>query len=389
MDHSPLPPSKEERYIYADSRDELSIWQESQVQKCLEKILTLSPFYKEMYDGLPLHQWQDFPTVDRTLISDHADHLHQHQPGLPETSLEFIETHLIPLLHITEKDKRRVALFLPGYKEIQHLHNGSIISFYDLSENWNTQLEALQTLHPDTIIAPPKLLQDLVQAQKDGVVKLSPKKLFVNSKNLTPLLTRTVEECFSVQVQQIYQTDEGLYGIACSHGTLHLTEGHFVIQKEYLDPAQKRFVPIVTNFSQCKKPLIRFRTNEIMTEKSELCPCGSLYTAIEGIEDRHDHLFYLPSNHSKTLTIIFPAFISRSITRTSEEIEDCYIVQHSPQTLEIALAVPASQRRIIENQVSDTMIKLCNQVDCLVPRIIYTSHSKELNNKRLKKIKTT
>ncbi len=97
---------------------------------------------------------------------------------------------------------------------------------------------------------------------------------------LDPLDEAILENQFQQKIYQLYQCTEGFLAATCSHGTLHLNEDIVLIEKEYIDKKEGRFMPIITDFRRVSQPIIRYRLNDILIEKKEPCSCGCLFTAI-------------------------------------------------------------------------------------------------------------
>jgi phenylacetate-coenzyme A ligase PaaK-like adenylate-forming protein len=51
-------------------RDRASLvkWQDKKVSRFLKEILAKSPFYRSYYQGLNIHDWQDFPIIDKAIL---------------------------------------------------------------------------------------------------------------------------------------------------------------------------------------------------------------------------------------------------------------------------------------------------------------------------------
>lgn len=184
---------------------------------------------------------------------------------------------------------------------------------------------------------------------------------------------------FGQIVHQVYQCTEGFLGITCKHGTLHLNEDLVAIQKEYLDLETKKFMPIITDFHRTTQPILRYRLDDILTERQTPCPCGSVMTAIEQIEGRRDDIFYFPHQTQNTLVPVFPDFIRRAIITASAVIQDYTVVQKSPQHLEIALKLPNEFATEIQDQVHHTLCKTLEQVGCQIPEIRYNDYQPPTN----------
>jgi len=120
----------------------------------------------------------------------------------------------------------------------------------------------------------------------------------------------------------------------CSHGVLHYNEDLVKIERKYLDKQKERYHPIITDFTRTTQPLIRYELNDIIVDKKEACPCGSIFQAIDHIEGRSDDLFYCINRNGQTVRI-FPDFIRRAIITADERILIYQVVQISPQELNI------------------------------------------------------
>jgi phenylacetate-CoA ligase len=84
-------------------------------------------------------------------------------------------------------------------------------------------------------------------------------------------------------------TEVGNYGIHCvfQDGAIHVNEAEFIF--ELLDPKTGDSVKgdgtgemVLTNLGRTSSPSIRFRTGDLVTVKSEKCPCGRAFRLLDG-----------------------------------------------------------------------------------------------------------
>ena len=70
---------------------------------------------------------------------------------------------------------------------------------------------------PDTIVAPPKVLRRLAESGR-----LTARHIFSGAEVLDPLDRAVIEAATGGTVREIYMATEGLLGVSCPLGTLHL-----------------------------------------------------------------------------------------------------------------------------------------------------------------------
>jgi putative adenylate-forming enzyme len=160
-----------------------------------------------------------------------------------------------------------------------------------------------------------------------------------------------------------------------------------VIQKEYLDKDLGKFIPIITDFSRTTQPIIRYRLNDILTEKKEPCPCGSVFTAIEKIEGRCDDIFYLPAIEGEKFIPVFPDFICRAVIYSSPEIEEYMAIQNNFDLIEILLKSSCEDKNLLTNLVQKSLTEVLEKLNCKIPAIKCNYDYDKLENPRDKKLK--
>lgn len=253
--------------------------------------------------------------------------------------------------------QQKIALFLRANSTLYEAVSSRNLSFayFDLLEDPSILKEKLNAFKPDVLVAPPSMLLMLVGS-------CYPNKVISVAEVLSPVDERQLESGFQQKIFQIYQCTEGFLGFTCSHGTLHLNEDLLIIEKEYIDSC--RFIPIITDLFRKTQPIIRYRLDDILTEKKTPCPCGCIFQSLERIEGRCDDLLYveLPNGEVKPL---FPDFVSRKIIATSENIQEYEVVQTQLNRWEIFLKLE------FRAAVTKSLHKLFMQMDCLFPELIF------------------
>jgi len=415
------------------SRDQLLQWQEKQIVRHIARVRALSAYYRELWQGLPDEQWRSFPVIDKSDMMTHFDRLNtigirkdeamnaafraeQTRDFRPEIGsvtvglssgtsgnrglflvsererLAWAGTVLAKLLPGAFARRERVAFFLRANSNLYQSVNQGRLQFvyFDLLAPADKLIARMNDYRPTVVVAPPSMLRIIGEAHRSGSMNVRPNRLISVAEVLDPLDRLYIEESFIRPVHQVYQCTEGFLAATCEHGTLHLNEDIVHIEKEVVDAELGKFVPIITDFSRITQPIIRYRLNDILTERRESCPCGSPYTAIESIDGRCDDLFYIPAADDPARFIpIFPDFISRTVIRASEHIEEYEVEQLAADHVRISLRVEAVYKQLTERTVEGMMQELCRQAGCVPIRIDFAPYANERGDRKLRRVRRT
>ena len=413
------------------SREELLRWQERQVREFLPEILSASPFYRRYYAGWDLQNWRDLPMIDKEMMMANFDQLNtvgikkseafsvaleaektrdfssrigditvglssgtSGNRGLflvsPQERCKWAGNILAKALPQSLIRRQRIAFFLRANSNLYKTINSQRIQFifFDLLTPLANHIERLNRYQPTILVAPASMLRLLAEASNADVLNIAPMKIISVAEVLDPLDEMYIRQVFGQIVHQFYQCTEGFLATTCAYGTLHLNEDIVAIQKEYLDREAGKFMPIITDFNRRTQPIIRYRLDDILTERQTPCPCGSVFTAIASIEGRRDDIFYLASSEGDRLVPVFPDFIRRGIIGASAEIREYTAVQTRIDAIELSLKVPPELTEEVRAQVRESLRSLFERLNCRVPDIYYqeyeigTQHQKKLRRVR-------
>lgn len=218
--------------------------------------------------------------------------------------------------------RRRVALALPGFSSLyKSASSGSRIrlAFFDLTLGVDAWREELVAFAPEVLVAPPKVLRRLAE---DGA--LGGVEPFSGAEVLDPLDREIIEAASGRRVREIYMATEGLFGVACRHGTLHLAED--VVRFEWEKaPGSDLVVPIVTDMVRRVQPMIRYRMNDLLELSSLPCPCGSAFQAVARIHGRMDDVFEFEAQRGRVT--VTPDVLRNAVVDSDARIRDYRIVQ--------------------------------------------------------------
>lgn len=169
---------------------------------------------------------------------------------------------------------RRVALCLraPG-----RLYEGGHVRFFPLADTGRAA--AIAAYDPQLLVAPPQVLLDLA-AQRAELPSL--RRLYYGAEPLNAVERAFITERLGHRPDPIYQATEGLIGMPCRLGTLHLNEDALIVERDPLEGG--RFRPVVTDLLRRTQLVVRLRLDDIL--KPTTCTCGSPLAAVGPVEGR-------------------------------------------------------------------------------------------------------
>ncbi len=236
--------------------------------------------------------------------------------------------------------RARIALILPLDTSLYDTARRSFLDFrfFDLKLGLEACAEAAAAFDPDTVIAPPKVLRLLAESSAP-FARL--RHIFSAAEVLDPLDRAVIERRFGVVIREIYMATEGLLGVACEHGTLHLSED--TMKFEFEPVADSDLVtPIITDFSRETQAIVRYRMNDLLRLSDKPCACGSPLQPVTQVEGRMDDLLQLPAADGG-LRLVTPDILRNAVVSADPRISDFRLAQTGRDTLVLSLldALPA------------------------------------------------
>lgn len=261
---------------------------------------------------------------------------------------------------------QRIALFLRASNTLYESVGSAAIRFryFDLYADMDRSILDLARFDPTILVAPPSVLRVIAQAAP----AIRPTRVYSVAEVLTDRDATHLARAFGQPViHQLYQCTEGFLGHTCAHGTLHLNEDVAHIEREYLD--EHRFVPVVTDFSRRAQPIVRYRLNDILVQRSTPCPCGSAFTALERIEGREDDTLLISG------TRVFADLVTRALI-AAPGFEQFRVRQLGPSLLEVQLDDLGA-----EPAVRSELARLWQLLELTPPREVYRQYDPGLDRK--------
>ena len=413
------------------SRAELLDWQAARVVQFLRRTLAHSPYHARRFAGRRLEDWPTLPVMDKAAMMAHFDELNtvgvkrdealavalraeatrDYAPVLrgmtvglssgtsgsrglfvvsPRERAQWagaVLARTLPggLLGILRRPAR-VAFFLRANSNLYTSVRSRLIRFeyFDLLDPLEQHVTGLNALAPTVLVAPPSLLRLLAEASR---LRIAPQKVIAVAEVLDPLDEAVIAARFGEPVHQVYQATEGFLAATCQHGTLHLNEDLVAVQREYLDEGARKFVPIVTDFHRTSQPIIRYRLDDVLTERAAPCPCGSVRLALESIEGRCDDLFYFPALEDPArLVPVFPDFIRRAVLAAEPAPGGYVAVQRALDRVEFSFTAAEADRAAITSSVQANVVALCARLGCAVPRLAFGPEPAREAGRKLKRV---
>jgi putative adenylate-forming enzyme len=262
--------------------------------------------------------------------------------------------------------RHRVALALPGFSTLyRSAERGRRISlrFFDLALGVDAWADALTEFAPDTIVAPPKVLRRLAETGRLGA-----RNIFSGAEVLDPLDRAAIEDATGAKVREIYMATEGLFGVGCRHGTLHLAED--AVRFEWVASGDSGLVtPLVTDFTRRTQIMARYRMNDLLELSDRPCPCGSPLQAVARIEGRHDDAFELRDGRG-AWRMITPDVLRNAVVDADRRITDFRIVQIGEDAVAVQLdpALPPES----DAAVTAALLALFERIGVVAPAVTVT-----------------
>ena len=213
-----------------------------------------------------------------------------------------------------------------------------------------------------------------------GILSISPVQIISYAEVLSPEVKQFLQESFHVQIHEVYKCSEGLMGVTCKYGNMHINEDVVL-----LEVVNKNGTPVpagtpgharVTDLVKRATPMIRYQLNDVLTLSPDKCPCGSHFRVIEQIQGRSDDMFLGKRIGIKKAQFIFADYIRRAIVSSSDHIREYRGVQISPT--EIALKIDllpeyntGQEKAHIESKVITKINQVFTKQSCEIPKITF------------------
>ncbi|MDB4917868.1 MAG: hypothetical protein JWM95_5512 [Gemmatimonadetes bacterium] len=238
--------------------------------------------------------------------------------------------------------------------------------FHDLTLPMDAHVRALNRRPPDVLVAPPTVLRQLADAVLGGTLQIVPQQVVSVAEVLEADDRLLIENAFRVPLQEIYQATEGFLGASCPAGRVHLNEELIHVEPEWLDAEQRRFRPVVTDFSRTTQLIVRYRLDDVLIDAGSPCACGRVTRSLEAVEGRADDVLWAARLGDGCDMPVFPDVVRRSMAQADAVMRDYRIEQHGDEwhvRLDAESDAALAVRRELEG--------LCRTLHVQAPRLVF------------------
>jgi phenylacetate-CoA ligase len=160
-------------------------------------------------------------------------------------------------------------------------------------------VEALNEFQPTYLQAYPSAAMWLVDEQRAGRLRISPRIVVTVAELRTAEMTQRLQDAFGVRPFNLYGSTEGLFGLECEHHQgIHLFEDTTLVENVDADgqpvpPGQPGARLLVTNLYNMVQPLLRLEVTDMVTLDPDPCSCGRMLARMKTISGRSDDVLSL------------------------------------------------------------------------------------------------
>jgi phenylacetate-coenzyme A ligase PaaK-like adenylate-forming protein len=355
-----------------------------------------SPFYRQYYRGLPLHQQIDLrslPTVDKRTVMENFDYIvtdrRLTRTALEdETALSGSGSHFLGQYRVLSTTgtsgvrgifvydrhawqivlantirwhrfaglrprlPRRLRICSIGADVAAHIsrsipESGDVGLFKLLTLSATQPLPdlvaALNRFRPDVLMPYPSIAALLAEQQLSGRLAIQPHAVLTHSEALSGEMRRRIAKAWRASVFDHYGLTEEPH-VACEcreHAGLHIFEDLSIVEVVDADGAP---VPsgtlgsryLLTNLYNRVQPLIRYEVTDLIATTDEPCACGRPFARIVKIGGRKEQMLLLRDSAGRQVAVP-PLTLSSCLDVMPELVE--YQLRHSGARIEV-LAVP-------------------------------------------------
>ncbi|GGL70768.1 coenzyme F390 synthetase [Deinococcus aerolatus] len=218
---------------------------------------------------------------------------------------------LLPAFPLGLLHRQRVAFVLRADGGLYRSVGSARLAFrfLDLLRPLDELAADLTAYAPTLLIGPPSVLRALLGA---GAVA-QPTRVVSVAEVLEDDDRAALERGFG-PVVQVYQATEGLLGLPCPHGHLHLNEGHVHFDFEPVggpgDGGHLR--PVLTDLRRTTQPMIRHRLDDLLV-LADRCSCGLASRRVLRVAGRQDDALSLPGGAGRVT--VWPDFLRGAMNR--------------------------------------------------------------------------
>ncbi|MFC2142068.1 phenylacetate--CoA ligase family protein [Acidobacteriota bacterium] len=242
----------------------------------------------------------------------------------------------------------------PPFWRIDRYSNELFLSNYHMSDHsLEYYLKRIKTFAPTLICAYPStlfLIAKYIIKHKFDIRMNSLRGLIANSETLYPFQRKIIEKAFGIQIYNLYGHFERVVKIAtCEFGTYHVFPDYGIT--EFIPVAgsksENTYELVGTGFINEVMPLVRYRTNDLVTLSDKECQCGRNFVCVDSIMGRSNDVILNPEGR------VIPMI--DSVFNDIEHVKMAQVRQKSLNNLEILVVVEPGFDKNDEDKIASNL----------------------------------
>ena len=295
---------------------------------------------------------------------------------------------LVRVLRLNPFRRERIAFVFRTNSNLYQAVNAGFVrmQFFPLDLDSPNALKTLNQFAPTILVAQPSALLRITQHGEQNRLIIKPKRVISVAEVLDDRTREYLTTSFGTIIHQVYQCMEGFLAATCPIGTLHVNEDLLHWEKRYLDSEQKRYHPIITDFSRQSQALIRYELNDVLIESDVPCPCGSPLGVIGKIEGRADDVLLFRNGAGESVAV-FPDYVRRAVCDADGSILNYAVWQNAPDSVYIYLEETHYQQSETTIAIRQNLIDLLAERGIWDVMLVFLPYSQREPETKLRRVK--
>ena len=228
----------------------------------------------------------------------------------------------------------------PAFTEVTAL--GVHLVYVDYFVAVDALLARINDEHLDVLAGPPSLLCAL--AERADEVRRPIACVVSYAEELDDSARRHLTLAFDAPVVEIYQGAEGMLGVTCPMGSLHLNEDCTLVElDESGDTIGQARRAVITDLYRRTQPFVRYELNDLVELDPSPCPCGSCFRRLRRVHGRADSIVRLTGPSGEVP--LMPDYVRRAVNEASDQVLEYQVVQWDGADLEVRLHLATDASR--------------------------------------------
>lgn len=206
----------------------------------------------------------------------------------------------------------------------------------------------------------PSAIANLARLAQEANLDLPhPGAIIPSSETLDDATRRSIETCFGQRIWEFYAAAEQAVFISqCGEGSLHINPEYGIVELEpqgHDQDGNLLYEMVATSFRNWAMPLVRYRTDDLVTTESEPCPCGRAFPRVGRIVGRTSGTVILPDGRRVTGVSNVPKGLPIRESQLVQIADDALEFRVVPLKSEWTSAAEAAVLRRLRDRLGDSV----------------------------------